>query len=199
MDDKIKILEEYMNSLNYGMYIPNSSTFFIRYDEKENSIELILDAIIGIQYYSESRIIKYDCNNFKFYSYTGKEEDYKDKSVGNWIKKYEEAFKDKCNELFEDKEMEDKINELEGYMKDCELPGHFRLSVEYDECTNKVILLWSDFMLTQFIQGKVCGYNIDKKYLYSLLDQDKPIPDYYEYVQYKFSKKCDELFNKGEE
>lgn len=92
--------------------------------------------------------------------------------------------------------MEDKIKILNEYMKKYELPGHFYFSVEYDECANKVILLWSDFMLTQFIQGKVCGYNIDKKYLYSLLDQDKPIPDYYEYIQYKFSKKCDELFGR---
>lgn len=108
MDDKIKILEEYMNSLNYGMYIPNSSIFFIRHDEKENSIELILEAIIGIQHYSGARIIKYDCNNFKFYSYTGKEKNYKDTSIGSWIKKYEEAFKDKCKELFEgDNKMEE--------------------------------------------------------------------------------------------
>lgn len=111
MDNKIKVLEEYMNSLNYGMYIPNSSIFFIRHDEKENSIELILEAIIGIQHYSGARIIKYDCNNFKFYSYTGKEKNYKDTSIGSWIKKYEEAFKDKCKELFEgDNEMNEQKN-----------------------------------------------------------------------------------------
>lgn len=192
MDDKIKILNKRVKELDEDLEVVLRSSIegyddILFLESKEGDINISLGAYF---LKSGSTLVDYIYSNY-------------DEAM---IKKYYEnihyltEFFTYCKELFEGyDDINEKIEILNEYMKNYELPGHFRLSVEYDECANKVILLWSDFMLTQFIQGKVCGYNIDKKYLYSLLDQDKPIPNYYEYVQYKFSKKCDELFNKGEE